>query len=153
MFEPGFSFTFIARLRARRHPAASRRAHPIGDTMSTTIATKPSPARRRPCGRIAAALIAFLLPTILAVVPLVGVSTTAALACACGCSVFDVGGLDTPQEQDHGGRIFFEFWSGDQNAELRRQFQSVRRRSIRTRKSIPSGTMSASNTFSIATGA
>ena len=50
----------------------------------------------------------------LALVPLVGFTTTVARACACGCSVFDVGGLDTPQEQDHGGRVFFEFWSGDQ---------------------------------------
>ena len=125
MFEPGFSFfTCIARLPARRHPAASRRANSIGDTMSSHIATTPLPACRRPRGRIAAALTAFLLPAILAMVPLVGVTTTAALACACGCSVFDVGGLDTPQEQDHGGRIFFEFWSGDQNAELCRQFQS-----------------------------
>jgi hypothetical protein len=41
-------------------------------------------------------------------------STTAARACACGCSVFDVGGIDLPQEQDHGGRVFFEYWSGDQ---------------------------------------
>jgi len=116
MFEPGFIFfTCIARLPARRHPAASRRANSIGDTMSSHIATTPLPACRRPRGRIAAALTAFLLPAILAMVPLVGVTTTAALACACGCSVFDVGGLDTPQEQDHGGRIFFEFWSGDQN--------------------------------------
>jgi hypothetical protein len=112
MFEPGF--TSIARLRARRYPAASRRANRIGDTMSSTIATTPSPARRRRCGRIAAALLAFLMPSAAAVVLLVGTGTTAALACACGCSVFDVGGLDTPQEQDHGGRVFFEFWSGDQ---------------------------------------
>ncbi len=114
MFEPGFIFTVIARLRARRHPAASRRANPIGDTMSSHIATTRSPARRRAYGRIAAALISLLAPTVLAVVPLVGAGTAAALACACGCSVFDVGGLDTPQEQDHGGRVFFEFWSGDQ---------------------------------------
>ena len=46
--------------------------------------------------------------------PLVGAGTAAALACACGCTVFDVGGLESPQEQDHGGRVFFEFWSGDQ---------------------------------------
>ncbi len=114
MYEPGFIFTVIARLCARRHPAASRRAHPIGDVMSTTFATSSSPARRRPFGRITAALIWFLAPATLAVVTLVGVTTTQALACACGCSVFDVGGLDTPQEQDHGGRVFFEFWSGDQ---------------------------------------
>ncbi len=114
MCEPGFIFTIIARLCARRHPAASGRANPIGDTMSSHIATSPSPARPRPRGRVAAALIAFVVPTVLAVVPLVGAGTAAALACACGCSVFDVGGLDSPQEQDHGGRIFFEFWSGDQ---------------------------------------
>ncbi len=82
--------------------------------MSTATATMQPPPRRRPSGRVASALMAFLLPTILACVPLVGISTTAALACACGCSVFDVGGLGTPQEQDHGGRVFFEYWSGDQ---------------------------------------
>ncbi len=60
------------------------------------------------------ALLAFVLPSLLSFVALLSFSTTAALACACGCSVFDVGGLDTPQEQDHGGRVFFEFWSGDQ---------------------------------------
>jgi hypothetical protein len=51
---------------------------------------------------------------LLAVVTVLGLNTTTALACACGCSVFDVGGLDLPQEQDHGGRVFFEFWSSDQ---------------------------------------
>src|SRR5579862_7323 len=113
MSEPVFNFIVIARPRQRRHPAALGRAHRIGDAMSTTVANTPSLARRL-YGRIAAALMTFLVPTVLAIVPLVGVTTTAAFACACGCSVFDVGGLDTPQEQDHGGRIFFEFWSGDQ---------------------------------------
>ena len=114
MFEPAFNFTVIARLRACRHPAASRRVNRIGDTMSTTITSTPSPARRRRSGRIAAAAITFLATIMLAFVPLVGFTTTAARACACGCSVFDVGGLGTPQEGDHGGRVFFEFWSGDQ---------------------------------------
>jgi len=114
MSAPGLIFTLIARLRARRHPAASRRLHFIGATMFSTIANASLPARRRYAGRIAAALMAFLVPAILSVAPLVGLTTTGALACACGCSVFDVGGLDTPQEQDHGGRVFFEFWSGDQ---------------------------------------
>ena len=45
---------------------------------------------------------------------MVGLTTTQAFACACGCSVFDVGGLDLPQEQDHGGRVFFEFWGSNQ---------------------------------------
>jgi hypothetical protein len=109
MFAPAFIVTFIARLRARRHSAASRRANPIGHTMSTTITFAQSHRRT------IATVLTFLGTLVLAVVPLVGVSTTAALACACGCSVFDVGGLDLPQEQDHGGRVFFEYWSGDQN--------------------------------------
>jgi hypothetical protein len=83
--------------------------------MSTTTETKQAPARARPNGRNIAAMITLLATTVLALVPLVGLTTTAARACACGCSVFDVGGLDMPQEQDHGGRVFFEFWSGDQN--------------------------------------
>ena len=112
MFVHARRCTLIARLRARRHPAAARRANPIGDTMS--IATTPSAApscRARRCGAVAIMLLATIA---LAFVPLVGFTTTAARACACGCSVFDVGGLDLPQEQDHGGRVFFEFWSGDQ---------------------------------------
>jgi hypothetical protein len=114
MFDPGFIVTLIARLHARRHSAASRRAHPIGDTMFSSIIGTSSPPRRRPFRGLALALTALVTPTILAVLSLVGVATTQALACACGCSVFDVGGLDTPQEQDHGGRVFFEFWSGYQ---------------------------------------
>ncbi len=72
-----------------------------------------SPTRRRG-RRSIAALVVFVATLLLSFVPLVGLTTTAALACACGCSVFDVGGLDLPQEQDHGGRVFFEYWSGDQ---------------------------------------
>ncbi len=78
--------------------------------MSTT---NNNAQRRRPMRR-SAALFAFIIPPLLSFVALLSFTTTAALACACGCSVFDVGGLDTPQEQDHGGRVFFEFWSGDQ---------------------------------------
>ncbi len=114
MFQPGFSLTSIARQHARRHPAASLSAHPIGDTMSTIITSTASRLRRRRNGRIAAAAITFIATIMLAFLPLVGLTTTVAHACACGCSVFDVGGLDLPQEQDHGGRVFFEFWSGDQ---------------------------------------
>ena len=82
--------------------------------MSTIIETKQAPARSRLTERNAAALITCLATIILSFVPLVGFTTTAAHACACGCSVFDVGGLDLPQEQEHGGRVFFEFWSADQ---------------------------------------
>ena len=73
----------------------------------------PSPTRRRG-RRSIVALVVFVATLFLSFVPLVGLTTTAARACACGCSVFDVGGLDLPQEQDHGGRVFFEYWSGDQ---------------------------------------
>jgi hypothetical protein len=75
---------------------------------------KQSAAYSRPTGRSLAALIAYLVTIIVSFVPLVGFTTTAALACACGCSVFDVGGLDLPQEEDHGGRVFLEYWSQDQ---------------------------------------
>ncbi len=114
MFDYTRRCTLIARLRARRHPAASRRANPIGDTMSTTTETKQVPSRNRRAGHCVAAAISFLATIVLAFVPLVGLSTTAAYACACGCSVFDVGGLEMPQEQEHGGRVFFEFWDSDQ---------------------------------------
>lgn len=37
-------------------------------------------------------------------------------ACACGCSVFDVGGTSgLPIENDHGGRVFLEWDHSDQN--------------------------------------
>ena len=114
MFDHAHLCTLIARLRARRHPAASRRANPIGDTMSITIATRQSAAASRRAGRCGAAAITLLATIVLAFVPLVSFTTTAARACACGCSVFDVGGLDLPQEEDHGGRVFLEYWSGDQ---------------------------------------
>jgi len=114
VFESALALTFVTRLRARRHSAASRRANQIGNIMSTTLEIRQAPARRRPNRRRVATLITFLATTILSLVPLVGFTTTAARACACGCSVFDVGGLDLPQEQDHGGRIFFEFWGTDQ---------------------------------------
>lgn len=38
-----------------------------------------------------------------------------ALACACGCSTFDVGFSGLPQEDDHGGRVFFEWDFQNQN--------------------------------------
>jgi hypothetical protein len=41
-------------------------------------------------------------------------TTTTANACACGCSVFDVGGGLLPQEDDHGGRVWFEYWGSNQ---------------------------------------
>ena len=109
MFETIHPLTSIARLHARRSPAALGRANPNGDKMSNTNTAQSRPPMRR-----LVALFAFALPSLLSIVAFLSFTTTAALACACGCSVFDVGGLDTPQEQDHGGRVFFEFWSGDQ---------------------------------------
>ncbi len=39
-----------------------------------------------------------------------------ALACACGCSVFDVGSTSLlPKEGDHGGSVYFEWDHSDQN--------------------------------------
>jgi len=99
--------TFIS--RASLQSDTARFANRNGDIMFGQI-TK-TPARNK---RIAASLTALLISNLVAVVSLVGISTTQALACACGCSVFDVGGLSTPQEQDHGGRVFFEFWDSDQ---------------------------------------
>ena len=83
--------------------------------MSITIETKQAPPRSRPTMRsVTAKLTRYLLTIVASCVPPAAFTTTAAQACACGCSVFDVGGLDLPQEQDHGGRVFFEFWSADQ---------------------------------------
>jgi hypothetical protein len=116
MFEiASASFTFIVRPQARRRPAASRRTNPIGATMSTTTMTSQAPPRRGAPRRSAAVFISLLASLIVAMVPLLGLTTTAARACACGCSVFDVGGGMLPQENDHGGRIFFEYWHSDQN--------------------------------------
>jgi hypothetical protein len=106
MFERRRAFTVIARLR---HSAALRLTNRIGNTMSTTVTPMSSWQRRK------AAFITALVTFIAAFAPLIGFTTTAARACACGCSVFDVGGGGLPQEQDHGGRVFFEYWSGDQN--------------------------------------
>jgi hypothetical protein len=85
-----------------------------GDIMSTINQISKLLALRNLSSRIAAALVTCLLTAILSIGSLVGFTTTVARACACGCSVFDVGGLDMPQEQDHGGRVFFEYWSQDQ---------------------------------------
>ena len=82
--------------------------------MSINLKTRPSRMGRRPGSRTVAASFAFVAMLLLSSFTVVGLTTTQALACACGCSVFDVGGLDLPQEQDHGGRVFFEFWGSDQ---------------------------------------
>jgi hypothetical protein len=107
------SATFALHIRPQaRRPAASRRVNPIGALMSPfQTSAAPRGVRRRS----AFALATFVASLVLAMLPLIAFTTTAARACACGCSVFDVGGGMLPQENDHGGRIFFEYWYGDQN--------------------------------------
>ena len=78
MFDHAQRCTLIARLRARRYPAAARRANPIGDTMSTALATRQSAAPSRRARRCGAAAIMLLATIALAFVPLVGFTTTAA---------------------------------------------------------------------------
>jgi hypothetical protein len=114
MRDSAFASSFIARLRTRRNPAAARRAQQNGNAMSIDLETKQTRKNRLHGSRAGAAALVFIAALFLSLVPLVGLTTTAARACACGCSVFDVGGLDLPQEQDHGGRVFFEFWGVDQ---------------------------------------
>jgi hypothetical protein len=109
MCDSAFAFPFIAGLRTRRNSAATQRAQQNGNIMSNFIESQSTQKRHDPSGRRIAAPLLFITALFLSFVSLVGVSTTAARACACGCSVFDVGGLDLPQEQDHGGRVFFEF--------------------------------------------
>jgi hypothetical protein len=106
--------SFIARWRARRISAAAQRAQQNGVSMSIDLNVQSSRISRLFSSRAVAASLAFVAMLLLSSVTIVGFTTTQALACACGCSVFDVGGLDMPQEQDHGGRVFFEFWSGNQ---------------------------------------
>ena len=106
--------SFIARLRVRRTTAAAQRAQRNGNAMSIDLNIQQSRISRLRSGRAVAASLAFVAILLLSSLTMIGLTTTQALACACGCSVFDVGGFDLPQEQDHGGRVFFEFWSGDQ---------------------------------------
>jgi len=114
MCDSAFAFPFIADLRTRRNSAVTQRAQQNGSVMSNLIESQSTRKPHHPSGRRIAAPVLFITALLLSFVPLVGVSTTTARACACGCSVFDVGGLDLPQEQDHGGRVFFEFWDVDQ---------------------------------------
>jgi hypothetical protein len=95
-----------------RPPAAAQRVKSIGAIMSSNN-TQQSPARRAN-RHFMTPLLTFLAALFISSIPLLGLTTTAARACACGCSVFDVGGGMLPQENDHGGRIFTEWWHSDQ---------------------------------------
>jgi hypothetical protein len=107
-------FTSLPLQIARPQWAGSWPSNPIEDTMSTVITNSKSPARDRSPARRAAAAIRYLAALIIAL-PLIGFAATAAHACACGCSVFDVGGGLLPQESDHGGRVFSEYWFSNQS--------------------------------------
>jgi hypothetical protein len=61
------------------------------------------------------ALFKLVASFVVAMAPLLAFTTTAARACACGCSVFDAGFSGMPQEDDHGGRVFLEMWHSDQS--------------------------------------
>ena len=64
-----------------------------------------------------------------------------ALACACGCSVFDVGSTSLlPKEGDHGGAVYFEWDHSDQNHELERHLERRRRQTTATSRLRPNGT-------------
>ena len=93
--------------------AASSRANLSEDTMST-VTTIESPRPLRRAGRSVAARISYIAALAITSTSLTSLATTAAYACACGCSVFDVGGGLLPQENDHGGRVFLEYWYSNQ---------------------------------------
>jgi hypothetical protein len=108
------SVPFNARQTACAHYDALRRAHLFEDIMSTVTKKSGSLGRRlRPIRRVAAR-ISYIASLAIGSTSLTGLATTAAHACACGCSVFDVGGGLLPQENDHGGRVFLEYWYSNQ---------------------------------------
>jgi hypothetical protein len=106
-------------LRGRRRPfsqitrlgCASQIEQPMSVNLDTMYLRRHEPARVADAARLVN-LVASLL---IAIAPLLAFTTTAARACACGCSVFDAGFGGLPQEDDHGGRIFLEWWHSDQN--------------------------------------
>jgi hypothetical protein len=90
-------------------------AKPIGATMSARndidyLPTNPVRPRRQ-----ISALRSLVALLFMALAPMIVLVPSTANACACGCSVFDVGGGLLPQEDDHGGRLFTEWWHSDQN--------------------------------------
>lgn len=69
--------------------------------------------RRGPMAKDASPTLGQRLGLVLAL--LIVAAPSAAMACACGCSVFDVGFGGFPQEDDHGGRVFYEWDHSDQS--------------------------------------
>ena len=109
--------------RARRHDAAAHFAKPIGANMITHLQTCVSASVRR--------CLAFLAALVITLGPIFAFTSAPALACACGCSVFDVGFGGFPQEDDHGGRVFYEWDHSNQNPELDWRIERLRRRQSR----------------------
>jgi hypothetical protein len=70
---------------------------------------------RQGYGAVAPSLLKLVASFFVAMAPLLAFTTTAARACACGCSVFDAGFSGMPQEDDHGGRVWLEWWHSDQS--------------------------------------
>jgi len=112
---PAFSRPHQSQKHARHHDAATLCANQIGVTMSVKIdvdrlqTRHTGPRHRIPWFHSCVALLFMALAPMIVFVP------STANACACGCSVFDVGGGLLPQEDDHGGRLFTEWWHSDQN--------------------------------------
>ena len=108
---------FISRhqAHARRHDAATPRANRIGTAMSAFTDINKFFKRRLDPGHRTSWLRSLVAILFIALAPMIVFAPSTANACACGCSVFDVGGGLLPQEDDHGGRIFTEWWHSDQN--------------------------------------
>jgi hypothetical protein len=110
---------FISRpqpqMRARHHDAATPCPNPIGVTMPVSTKINHLPAQHIGRRHRISGLLRFVAVFFIALAPMIVFVPSTANACACGCSVFDVGGGLLPQEDDHGGRIFTEWWNSDQN--------------------------------------
>ena len=100
---------------ARRHDAETPCANPIGTVMSAFTEINKFFTRRLDPGHRISGLHSLVAILFIALAPMIVFAPSTANACACGCSVFDVGGGLLPQEDDHGGRLFTEWWHSDQN--------------------------------------
>jgi hypothetical protein len=90
--------------------------YPLRDICNRLIEAGPKGFMRRIASFVA---ILFLLT---------GSTTSVAWACACGCSVFDVGGLAAPQEDDRGGTHLHRMVVCEPKSELDRLIQGSRQR-------------------------
>jgi hypothetical protein len=86
---------------ARHHDVAAHFVNPIGANMITHLLTRSAARAWR--------ILAFPVALIITLGSIFALTSTPATACACGCSVFDVGFGGFPQEDDHGGRVFYEW--------------------------------------------